>query len=226
MGEFRGGLRVKLSERDLEVLEWINAQYAVREDQLARLLGRSMKTAKRWARCRRDEGLCRREQLLRGDPGWVWLTAAGSRLTRSRLRPWRGHIGKLGHIRAVVDLRLYIEAKVPEATWVSERELFSRHAEKLFSRDGHARGDVPHVPDAELVLANGERHALEVELTRKSRHRLDAIITALVSDYDQVVYFCGPRIGETIAAAVSKEDTSRVSIRELGELQRGEADAA
>jgi hypothetical protein len=115
---------------------------------------------------------------------------------------------------------------VPDATWVSERELFSRHAEKLFARDGHKRGDVPHVPDAELLLASGERHALEVELTRKSRDRLDSIITILASEYDHVVYFCGPRIADTVAAATSKEDAARVSIRELGELQRSNAEAA
>ena len=215
-----------MAERDLEVLEWINAQYAVREDQLARLLGRSMVTARRWSRLMRDGGLCRREQLLRGDPGWVWLTGAGARLTRSRLRPWRGHIGKLAHIRAVVDLRLYIEAKVPDATWVSERELFSRHTEKLFSRDGHRRGDVPHVPDAELLLASGERHALEVELTRKSRDRLDAIITALASEYDQVVYFCDPQVAGAVSAAVTKEHAGSVSLRDLGELQPPDSETA
>jgi hypothetical protein len=36
----------------------------------------------------------------------------------------------------------------------------------------------------------------------------------------------GPRIADTVAAAISKEDAARVSIRELGELQRSNAEAA
>ena len=70
-----------MSKKDLELLEWINEQYAVREDQLARLLGRSRASARRWASAMRDAGLCRREVLFRGEPAFVWLTAAGAKLT-------------------------------------------------------------------------------------------------------------------------------------------------
>ena len=148
-----------MSKKDLELLEWIYEQYAVREDQLARLLGRSRASARRWASVMRDAGLCRRELLLRGEPACVWLTGAGAKLTEHQFRPWRGHLGKLEHIGAVGDLRIHLARRAPAASWVSERELLSNQAAALFGRDGHKRSDAPHIPDAGLVLPSGERRS-------------------------------------------------------------------
>src|SRR5215211_363174 len=128
VGEVRGkegggGLVVRVARRDLEVMEWIGAQYAVREDQLARLLGRSERTARRWARVMCDAGYCRREWLLAGDPAWVWLAGHGARTTELGFRPWRPSLGRLRHIAAVNELRLHLTERLPDACWISEREL-------------------------------------------------------------------------------------------------------
>ena len=205
-----------MTRRDLDVLEFINEQYAVREDQLGVLLGRSRATARRWASEMRDAGICRRELLLRGEPAWVWLTQRGAGLTERRYRPWRGHLGKLEHIKAVCDLRLHLASQVPDAGWVSERELLSRNENALLGRGGSRRSDAPHIPDAELALPNGDRHALEIERTRKSKQRLERIIRELARRYDDVVYFCGDASVEgAVSAAVPKAVAGKVHVRNL-----------
>jgi hypothetical protein len=210
---------MQISRRDLELLEFISEQYVATEDQLARLLGRSPATARRWARAMRDGGLCRRELLIRGEPARVWLTGRGARRTKHGFHPWRGHLGKLDHIGAVFDLRLHVAAQVPEAGWVSERELFSRQADEHFGRGGEERRDAPHVPDAELVMPNGDRHALEVELTRKSKQRLAGILAELGERYDVVVYFCGgTAVQDAVTAGIPTALTRKIHVRDLGEV--------
>ena len=207
-----------MSKGDLELLEWINEQYAVREDQLARLLGRSRASARRWASAMRDAGLCRREVLFRGEPAF-WLTAAGAKLTEHQFRPWRGHLGKLEHIGAVGDLRIHLAKRAPEASWVSEHELLSNQAAALFGRDGHKHSDAPHTPDAELLFPSGERHAPEVERSRKSGDRLQAIIGELARRYDDVVYFClDASVEGAVSAAIPKPATRKVHVRSLDEV--------
>ena len=208
-----------MSKKDLELLEWINEQYAVREDQLARLLGRSRASARRWASAMRDAGLCRREVLFRGEPACVWLTGPGAKLTEHRFRPWRGHLGKLDHIGAVGELRIHLSVQAPAASWVSERELLANQAAALFGRNGHKRSDAPHIPDAELILPSGERHALEVERTRKSQERLRAIIGELARRYDDVVYFCvDASVEGAVSAAIPKSAARKVHVRSLDEV--------
>ena len=77
----RGSYRV--SERDLELLALIAEQYAVTLDQLARLIGRSYRTARglrdRWC----NAGWTGSAKLTVNLPPFVWLTRLGSRLAGS-----------------------------------------------------------------------------------------------------------------------------------------------
>lgn len=171
---------MKLGRRDLELMEWIGAQYAVREDQLARLMERSKATAGRWSRAMAEAGYCRREWLLAGDPAWVWLTGRGARMTRLGFRPWRRNLGRLRQIAAVNDLRLFLWERLPSARWISERELH---------RDRPHRA--VYVPDAVLEV-DSEHHAIEVELAPKRRKRLVSLIEQLRAYHDAVVYVCAP----------------------------------
>ena len=120
------------------------------------------------------------------------------------------------------DLRIHLAKRAPEASWVSERELLSNQAAALFGRDGHKRSDAPHIPDAELVFPSGERHALEVERSRKSGDRLQAIIGELARRYDDVVYFCGDASVEgAVNAAVPKAVAGKVHVRNLDRALAG-----
>lgn len=200
---------MSLARRDLEVMEWIGSQYAVREDQLAGLLGRSERTARRWSRAMCSAGYVRREWLLPGDPAWVWLNGRGTRMTEHGFSPWRPNVGRLRHIGAVSDLRLYLAQQVTDARWVSERELF---------RDRPNRG--VHVPDAVLEL-DSERHALEVEFASKARKRLVAIVEELRATHDVVVYFCAPAPARLVEELREERGWPDVQVRALGDVVAG-----
>src|SRR5207244_3599446 len=93
------------------------------------------------------------------------------------------------HIEAVTEVRLLLERQYPH-DWVCERAL----AQRLRSEGTRA-----HLPDAVLETGN-ERIAVEVELTLKSRARLEALLLELGASYDQVWYFAAgsllPRLRE------------------------------
>lgn len=71
---------------------------------------------------------------------------------------------------------MFIQARRPEAVWLSERQL------------AHDQPRVGHRPDA-VVFAEGREIPVEVELTPKAPKRLLDIATELVSLYGFVWYF-------------------------------------
>ena len=52
-----------------------------------------------------------------------------------------------------------------------------------------------HRPDAVVRVDDGRRVAVEVELTLKSRARMERIVGRLLTDYDAVWYFAAPAPG-------------------------------
>jgi len=85
----------------------------------------------------------------------------------------------MAHVGAVNDVRLHVQQRSPDSEWVPERVL------------ARERGSGEHLPDA-VVLTDGQRVAIEVELTVKSRRRLTGILDELSGRFDAVVYFCTP----------------------------------
>src|SRR3954470_7825383 len=172
------------SARDLAVLPVIAEQCAVTQPQLARLIGRSERTA-RWLRDRwQRAGWAEGRVLLVGEPAFIWLTPQGQRVCGVDFKPWRPQaIGRLPHLAAVTEVRLHIAGRRPEAVWVSERVLARELAQQ---RERRTR-----VPDAEVLIGD-QRVAVEVELTQKERRRTEAIVAELCARYDAVWYFATP----------------------------------
>ena len=195
-GEVRGRLRkaradagsVRLSERDGPALRLIGEQYAITVDQLARLIGRSHRTG-RWLRDRwRKAGWVESRQLTADGPSFLWLTRAGSRIAGSPFRTWRPNAALASHIEAVAEVRLLLE-QLRLGEWVCERSLARRLRSDTQTR--------VHLPDA--VLERGrERIAIEVELTLKSRTRLEALLGELGHSYDEVWYFAAASLLPTL----------------------------
>ena len=190
--EVRGRLRkrradagsVRLSERDGQLLRLIGEQYAITVDQLARLIGRTPRTG-RWLRDRwRRAGWVESRQLTAAGPSFLWLTRAGTRVAGSPFRTWRPNAALASHIEAVTEVRLLSEQH-GLGLWVCERAL----AKSLcFATPVRA-----HLPDAVIATGDG-RIAVEVELTLKSRARLEALLLELGRDYDRVWYFAVPSL--------------------------------
>ena len=188
---------VRASERDLELLYLVGEQYAVTLPQIASLIGRSVHTARalrdRWKRA----GWVGSGQLSLQAPSFVWLTGRGAAGVESPFRVWQPHHGLAVHIEAVTDVRLLVERELRLGGWECERAVAQQ-----FASDGGRRG---HLPDGVLHM-DGQRIAIEVELTLKSRARLGAIVDELSQDYEHVWYFAperlAPALGEVAAAAV------------------------
>lgn len=194
---------VRMSDRDARLLFLIGEQYAVTVEQLARLIGRTFRTA-RWLRDRwQNAGWVASRQLVAGGPSYIWLTREGSRIAQSPHRAWQPNPGLAAHIEAVTEIRLLLERQLALGEWQSERTLAKTYGPRSELR--------LHLPDAVLVR-DQERVAIEVELTLKSRARLDELVRELGERYQQVWYFAAARLVPTLSEIASLARWQNVQI--------------
>ncbi len=183
------------------MLAWVGEQYVARLDQLEPLLG-GRRTVQRTVARLRDQHLAVTRRLLVGEPAWLLPTIAGLRACGSSFRAWEPRLALMAHVAAVSEVRLHVQARSPGSVWVCERTL------------ARERESGEHLPDA-VVLLEGQRVAIEVELTVKSRRRTTAILDELSGRFDSVVYFCarGPHHQLTELAASGR--WAALGVREL-----------
>lgn len=180
---------VRLSGRDAQLLLLVGEQYAITVEQLASLIGRTHRTA-RWLRDRwQRAGWVASRQLEAGGPSFIWLTRQGIRVAQSPYRSWEPNPGLAAHIQAVTEMRLLLERQLRLGEWQSERALAKTYGPRSQTR--------LHLPDAVLVTEQGKA-AIEVELSLKSRARLETIVADLGERYQQVWYFAAPRLVPTL----------------------------
>jgi hypothetical protein len=224
---------VRFTARDAAGLVLAGDMYGAPYDLLAASMGVS--TARvRSIMCRwRRAGLAETGVIGPG-PAWCWLTAAGMRAAGLRFAVRHPPLARLAHIRAVLGVRIALEAgqefAAGSAWWRSERRI---RAAAGLTKD--------HVPDAEVHWPDepaspypGETWAIEAELTPKGTARTTAIMTGLLTRpsagrpggtkplYDYVVYLCAPAAlpGVRRAAALMPEVLTagdRLAVRELPE---------
>ena len=190
-----------LRRRDLEVLAWASEQYAVRMDQLEPLLG-CRRTVQRTVARLRDQHLAVTRRLLVDEPAWVLPTAAGLRACGSSFRVWEPRLGLMAHVAAVNEVRLHVHARSPEADWICERRL------------ARERAPSEHLPDA-VVILDGQRVAIEVELTVKSPKRATQILDELSARFDSVIYFCGASPHRQLRELAASGRWPNLGVREL-----------
>jgi hypothetical protein len=195
-----------LRRRDLDIVAWAGEQYAARADQLETLMGAGPRTVQRSLARLRDHGLVGTRRLLAGEPAWVLPTAAGLRACGSTFGVWQPRIGLLAHIAAVNDVRLHVQQRSPDSQWIAER---------MLTRDRLA-GE--HLPDA-VVLADGQRVAIEVELTPKSQRRTTSILDDLAGRFDAVVYFCASAPHRQLSGLADTGRWPTLGVRELPRQQ-------
>jgi len=213
-----------LTERDRAVLAWTAEQYAVRLDQLQRLLGRdaqrsigtagqlSLSGARHVVARWEEGGYAESEKVFFKEPSWVWPSRKG--LLRLHLDfPYRRPaIAQLPHYYWVNETRLYLEGPdYPDLVqWRGERVLVP----------GDARAGAIHYVDAEAEI--GEVVVgIEVELTPKKPADLRTILEDLVARYEEVWYFtlAASRSGvERAVAGLPAESRERVQVYKLENL--------
>jgi hypothetical protein len=190
-----------LRRRDIDVLAWVAEQYAVRLDQLEPLLG-CRRTVQRSVARMREANLVETRRLLVGEPAWLLPTATGLRACGASFRVWQPRLALMAHVAAVNEVRLHIGAQAPGSVWVCERAL------------ARERRSDQHLPDA-LVLLEGQRVAVEVELTVKSRRRVTGILDELSARFDSAVYFCAPGPHRQLSGLAASGRWPKLAVREL-----------
>lgn len=207
-------MAVEFTRRDTEALRWIAEQYAVRRDVEAVVLGQlagrgplseggARRVETRWEKA----GLVHCSPVT-GSAVWVWLTRRGMNRAGLPWTPWQPTPWRLAHVHAVAVTRLALRYQLPDATWVCERELRAVAARV---------GDRGHLPDGIIVLGDGRRVAVEVELTPKAPRRTRDIIAELAcGDFAHVWYFATPPAARVVSRAASEWPT--VSVQPLPTL--------
>jgi hypothetical protein len=224
---------VRLSGRDVAGLVLCADMYGAPYDLLAAHLDvradRLRAIVARW----RHAGYAATGRLGAG-PAWCWVTRAGLAVTGQPYTPARPAAARLAHLRAVLAVRLSLEASAAfregRAWWRCERRIRA-------AIGGRAAG---HVPDAEVSWPDvagspypGECWAIEAELTPKPLARTAGIMAALAARttdyhpgsppaatprYARVVYLAAPAArGVTSRAAASLPPgvAARITVRDL-----------
>jgi hypothetical protein len=227
---------VRLGGRDVAGLLLAGDMYGAPYDLLASFLevqpARLRGVVARWRRA----GYVATGRLGPG-PAWCWLTRSGLAVTGQRYAPTRPALARLAHIRAVLAIRLSLEAgdvyRHGRAWWRSERRIRA-------AAGGHVGAG--HVPDAEVFWPGlpaggyaGQCWAIEAELTPKPLARTAAIMAGLLARtadyqpgaapgpgprYDRVIYLAsGPARGvvERAASSVPGPQRPRLVVRDLPE---------
>jgi hypothetical protein len=148
-------------------------------DQLARFCERSLEATVRALAKLEEAGQVEHRRFLVRDFPWFWPSRAGMKRSGTGFAYHRPDVAALAHRRAVNEVRLHLAAKAPRGRWVCERSVWRQ------------RDPSDHLPDAVFEI-DGERHAIEAELSTKRNSEIRSIVAQHSNRYDAVLYFCGP----------------------------------
>jgi DNA-binding Lrp family transcriptional regulator len=185
-------------------LRLLSEQGAIPLDQLSRLLGLSLPDTIAVLQRLDAAGLIEHRRFLIRDHPWFWPSRRGARLSGTGFHYKAPEVAILAHRRGVNEIRLHLAESAPHGRWLSEREVFNR------------RDPNDHLPDAVFEI-DGERHAIEAELSRKGRHEIRQIVAELSDRHDAVLYFCGPRTYRMMRRLSAEGRWPRLVVRQLPE---------
>jgi hypothetical protein len=206
-----------LTARDQEIVKWIGRHGVVRAEHVMTRFSIGRTATYRRLHELVDHGLLRRHRLLYNDGGLLTASAEGLRWAQlDRLTPPRISLALVPHMIASAALAAELEPQLVHETLLSDRE--HRAAENAAGRplasavlgSDHAR---LHRPDFALLGADGERVvAIEVELTLKSRARLERIMRGYLRNRNvaSVRYYTPPQIGDAVGRAARNAGADRL----------------
>jgi DNA-binding Lrp family transcriptional regulator len=165
---------------DAAALRLLSEQGAIPLDQLARFIEASLGEAVALVQRLDRAGYLEHRRFLIRDHPWFWLSRRGVKVAATGFSYKAPDVAILAHRRAINEIRLYLGERAPAGRWLCERQV-------LRQRDPR-----DHLPDAVFEI-DGERHAIEAELSHKGQREIRLILAKHSNRYDAVVYFCGPR---------------------------------
>lgn len=228
--------RVRLTDRDRQLLAFAARHRIVQTSQIAVLLGTSAAAAAPRMRALRRAGILTAQAPFDRQPRCYSITRRGLDAIESRLPPPRLDLRSYRHDVGIAWLWLAARGGAfgPLREVVSEREMRSRDATDAHAvRTGGGRTDPfavrlggigsggrerLHYPDLLLVGAGGRRVAVELELTSKGRTRRERILAAYAADprIDAVLYL----VDRAATGRAIRASAARLGIRERVQVQQ------
>lgn len=177
---------MKLQDRDLEILKFINKFGYVSTDNIAKLFKLTKPRTSQILNRLIDNDYIKKQRMLVNKPAIYLLRSKATDLLGVN-RVKKVSLQNLEHNLAVIEVYVDLKLENPETNIKSDRELRSGIKFKKQNRK--------HIPDlvVDTEELNGKRGlAIEVELTRKSKDRLKSIgrSYAYTLDYVGVAYYC------------------------------------
>jgi hypothetical protein len=222
--------KIQLTDPDLELLGFLAEHRLALPEHAAALLDRSLDTARTRLTRLVGAGYVRSESVFHGQPAMYLITRAGLKVIASAFEVPRLDMRCYAHDVGVAWLWLAARAGTfgPLSEIIAERRLRSHDASREAQGEplGVRLGGVGpqgqerlHYPDLLLRTADGRRVALELELSPKSRTRLEAILVACGADprIDGVVYLVDTTsVARSVSSAARRLGvSSRVHIQRV-----------
>lgn len=160
---------MKFQERDAEVLKWVNGFGFATADQIRRFMKVGNTAA--YVRIKKlvEGGYLARERILHGQARIHKVTRKGVLASGDAVLPLKYvNLGTFRHDFKLVDLALTLEAETG-GTFIPDRRI--RHDEGL-----SGVGQLGHIADGYLHIGEDKPIAIELELSVKSRARIQSII--------------------------------------------------
>ena len=176
---------MKFTERDADMIRWINGHGFATIRQIARWMGSSYQAAQRRTQILAEADFLEYKWPFRGERVYLPTKRAAAR-SGDELPPLsRISYGSYVHDLKVIDLALWLAADTG-GIFTSERRV--RHERGLTGV-----GISGHVADGLLELGDDKPIAIELELSTKAKRRLAKIIRGYLSDLSvgEVWYFTG-----------------------------------
>lgn len=172
----------RLDQQSRKALRFISEQASVRLDQLARYLGQEAPETDALLARLEAAPLVLAKTFFEDEPRWLWLNRKAAALSATGLahRSYPPDLISLNHRYAVNEVRLHLEELEPQGRWISETTIQGQ------------RPKGAQIPDG-VFEVGGERHAIEVELSPKTKRDLKCVLSENCDRYDAVIYFCGHR---------------------------------
>lgn len=225
----------KVTARDREILRWLARHRFAMAWQVREAFGVSRRVAYRRLARLEELGLVEHEWVLHGEPGVYLATRAGTEVGALDLPPATVDLRSYRHALALVSLSIELAPQVAQV--VTEREIRQADSGKQRRADleyavslggGGGEGDVLrlHIPDLVLVHHDGQKEAIEVELSQKANRRLRMIIGGVLRarhlERGVTYYTPQPTVRRVVETAAREQDAHDVvRVREWSPPEEG-----
>lgn len=166
---------MKFQQRDGEILKWVNGFGFATADQIQKFMNVGPTAA--YVRIKKlvEAEYLERERILHGQSRIHKVTKKGTLASGDHILPVREiRLGTFKHDLVLVDLGLQLQEET-NGQFIPQRQI--RHDEGL-----SGVGQFGHIPDGYLIIDEDKPIAIELELSVKSRSRLNSIIQDYSSD--------------------------------------------